>query len=71
MVNGHQIKRGAGYGGNDEEKEKKKTRGAANLTAHSAPVEIFITVNLLGTTLLTKADCAAIFSLSHSILCIC
>lgn len=50
---------------------KKKKRGAANLTAHSAPVDKFITVNLLGTTLLTKADCAAIFSLSHSILCIC
>lgn len=69
--NGHQIKRGAGYEcGNDEEKGRNIT---ANLTAHSASVDKFINVYLLGIALFTKADCAAIFilSTSYSILCIC
>lgn len=67
MANGHWIKRGDGYG----VVMVKKKRETASLSAHSAAVDKFITVNLLEITLFTKAECATVVILSHSTLCIC
>lgn len=51
--------------GNDEGNETIRT---AALTAYSAPVNNFITVNLLLVTLITKAECAAIFFSQDAVL---
>lgn len=64
IENSHQIfflkkrERGWLWYGNDEGKEINRT---ADLTAYSAPLNNVIIVNLLLVTLISKAECEAIF----------
>lgn len=58
------LKRGAGYG----VVMMTKKREIYNCTLSSSGINSF---NLLGITLFIKADCAAVFISSHSILCKC